>query len=253
MAFAEILDEECPDVVHIHAFTRAVSILLVRAAKQRGIPVFFTYHTPTVSCQRGTLMLWGKEVCDGVLSVRRCTSCSVESRAIAHSASVLMGYVPPRFARGLEKANLSGGIWTALRMLELVQARHEAFQALMREVDGVVALREWVRALMVRNGVPRSKITLSQHGLWVIRDEWGRQQKFDISGGRIRWSIDEAPNHERPSTRKGVPSMDDYEILNRTNSTCECSVHYEPPRQGNLCGLFRHTGDVFLTVEGEPN
>src|SRR5262249_2468968 len=59
-AFAQILDEECPDIVHIHAFTRAVSVLLVRAAKQRGLTVLFTYHTPTVSCQRGTLLLRGK-------------------------------------------------------------------------------------------------------------------------------------------------------------------------------------------------
>ena len=47
--------------------------------------------------------------------------------------------------------------------------------------------------------------------------------------------------------------MDDYEILNRTNSTCKCSVRYESPGQGNLRGSFRHTGEVFLTGEGEPN
>jgi Glycosyl transferase 4-like domain len=41
-AFAQILDEECPDAVHIHAFTRAASVLLVRAAKQRGLTVLFT-------------------------------------------------------------------------------------------------------------------------------------------------------------------------------------------------------------------
>jgi glycosyltransferase involved in cell wall biosynthesis len=35
----------------------------------------------------------------------------------------------------------------------------------MQEVDGIVALREWVRVLLVRNGVPTSKITLSPHGL----------------------------------------------------------------------------------------
>jgi glycosyltransferase involved in cell wall biosynthesis len=43
--------------------------------------------------------------------------------------------------------------------------RHAAFQALMEEVDGVVALAEWVRALLVLNGVPASKITFSRHGL----------------------------------------------------------------------------------------
>jgi glycosyltransferase involved in cell wall biosynthesis len=164
-AFGKILDEECPDVVHIHAFTRAASIALVRVSKRRGIPVFFTYHTPTVSCQRGTLMLWGREVCDGVLNVRRCTGCSIAARGVARPASVLLSYVPSWLTRGITKANLSGGLWTALRMRELIRSRHEAFHALMREVDGIIVPKEWVRSLLVRNGVPDSKITLSPHGL----------------------------------------------------------------------------------------
>lgn len=170
IAFAQILDEERPDAVHVHAFTRAVSVLLVRAAKQRRIPVFFTYHTPTVSCQRGTLMLWGKKVCDGVLGIRRCTSCSLESHGLPRWATSLLSHVPCRLARTLEKANLNGGMWTVLRMSALVRARHEAFRALMQEVDGVIALSEWVRTVLVRNGVPASKIILSQHGLPDVCD-----------------------------------------------------------------------------------
>jgi glycosyltransferase involved in cell wall biosynthesis len=57
--FSKILDEEQPDVLHLHAFTWGASLRLVRAAKQRQIPVVFTYHTPAVSCQRGTLMQGG--------------------------------------------------------------------------------------------------------------------------------------------------------------------------------------------------
>jgi hypothetical protein len=38
-----------------------VSLLIVRAAKASGIRVVFTYHTPTVSCPRGTMMLFGKD------------------------------------------------------------------------------------------------------------------------------------------------------------------------------------------------
>jgi hypothetical protein len=71
-AFARILDDEAPYVVHMHAFTRAVSLEILRFAKQRGIPTFFTYRTPTASSQRGALMLSGREVCDLVLDVRRC-------------------------------------------------------------------------------------------------------------------------------------------------------------------------------------
>jgi len=169
-AFAKILDEERPDAVHIHAFTRAVSVMLVRAAKRRGLPVFFTYHTPTVSCQRGTLMLWSKEMCDGVLEVRRCTSCSLESRGLPRWATGLLSYMPFRFARGLEKANLSGGIWTVLRMRELVRTRQRAFFAIMQEVDAIVTLSEWSRRVLVRNGVPAAKLSLLQHWLPSVRN-----------------------------------------------------------------------------------
>src|SRR5687768_3423529 len=48
--FALLLDAEQPDLVHLHALTRAVSVSLVDIAHQKGIPVIFTYHTPTVSC-----------------------------------------------------------------------------------------------------------------------------------------------------------------------------------------------------------
>jgi glycosyltransferase involved in cell wall biosynthesis len=163
--FGQVLDEERPDAVHVHAFTRAVSVLLVRAAKQRGLAVLFTYHTPTVSCQRGTLMLRGKEPCDGVLSVRRCTNCTLQAQGLPAPVANLLSCAPSSFVRPLEKIGLSGGIYTALRMPELVRARHAAIHALLREVDGIVALKEWVRALLVHNGVAASKIVLSEHGL----------------------------------------------------------------------------------------
>src|SRR5438309_8832873 len=72
-SFAAILDDETPDVVHLHAFTRGASLRLVQEAKGRGIPVVFSYHTPTVSCQRGTLLKWGQDPCDGRLDVRACS------------------------------------------------------------------------------------------------------------------------------------------------------------------------------------
>ncbi len=183
LGFTRILEEESPDIVHMHAFTRAVSVLLVRAAKERGIRVFFTYHTPTVSCQRGTLMLWGKEACDGVLHIRRCTDCSLSNQGLPRWASMPLSYVPSLFARMLKDANLSGGIWTAFRMADLIRVRCAAFQALIREVDGIVALREWVRELLVRNGVPRSKITLSTHGLV---DGNGRRALVDVEKVPLR-------------------------------------------------------------------
>src|ERR1043166_2662609 len=66
-AFGGILEEARPDLVHLHAFTHGASLRLVREAKKRKMPVIFNYHTPTVSCQRGTLLRWGAGGCEGVL------------------------------------------------------------------------------------------------------------------------------------------------------------------------------------------
>ena len=165
--FARILDDERPDVVHIHAFTRAVSVLLVQVAKQRGLPVFFTYHTPTVSCQRGTLMVFGKQTCDGALDVERCSTCSLHGLGMPISAAKLVSQQPKLVSYLLEAINLRGSVWTALRMPELIEVRHGSFRTLMQDVDKVIALSQWVRELLLCNGVPDGKIVNCPHGLPV--------------------------------------------------------------------------------------
>jgi glycosyltransferase involved in cell wall biosynthesis len=164
-AFGRILDYERPDVVHLHAFTRGVSVRLLGEAKRRGIPTIFTYHTPTVSCQRGTLMRWGTEVCDGRLDVSTCARCTLHSLGLSKVSSTVVGSLPMTIGRLLGAARLSGGCWTALRMTELVQLRQSAFRALLDEVDHVIALCQWAKDLLLRNGIPEAKITVSHHGL----------------------------------------------------------------------------------------
>ena len=68
--FQAVLDQFRPDVLHLHAFTSAVSATLAQSARSRRIPVVFTYHTPTVTCCRGTMLEWGSRVCDGEMRVK---------------------------------------------------------------------------------------------------------------------------------------------------------------------------------------
>src|SRR5262245_55727236 len=162
--FARILDEEQPDIVHLHAFTRGVSLRLIREAKRRGIKVIFSYHTPTVSCQRGTLLRWGTEVCDGKLKVSACAACALHSRGLSKTGSLILGNLP-KFACGLAQlAGLSGGIWTALRMAELVALRHATFRTMVEEVDQIIPHCQWTKDLLARNGFSGEKVTLSRYG-----------------------------------------------------------------------------------------
>jgi glycosyltransferase involved in cell wall biosynthesis len=163
--FAKILDREKPDVVHMHAFTRSISVLLAREAKRRGINLVFTYHTPTVSCQRGTMLRYGREVCDGILDRRTCTRCTLEGLGVNGTGGRMLSAVPRSLGHVLAAANLEGGIWTALRMTDLIQIRHDAFRQLMQESDVVITHSRWVKELLLRNGVPAQKVTLSSYGL----------------------------------------------------------------------------------------
>lgn len=163
--FNEILDRFRPDVLHLHAFTSAVSAPLAQSARSRGTPVVFTYHTATVTCCRGTMLEWGNRVCNGEMRVKRCARCMLHGKGLPEAASWLLGAVPETVGAFVGMAGLAGGFWTALRSTELVAVRHAAaMRFLSEESDHIFAVCEWARSVLVANGVPPGKITLSRQG-----------------------------------------------------------------------------------------
>lgn len=200
--FAKILDDEQPNIVHLHAFTRGVSLRIVREAKRRKIKVVFTYHTPTVSCQRGSLMRWGTEVCDGVLEVHRCAACTLHGLGLNQPIAQIVGSFPPSLSSLPGKCALRGGLWTALRMTELVALRHSAFRSLMLEVDRVVALCHWTKDLLLRNGVQSKKITISRHGISQISEGRGQKSKLCRKTAEVR---DQKSDYEIRRSKSEMP------------------------------------------------
>jgi glycosyltransferase involved in cell wall biosynthesis len=164
-AFERVLEATRPDLVHLHALTPGVSLRMARVVKRAGLPVVFTYHTPTVSCQRGTLLRWGTELCHGRLDVRQCTACSLESQGLKRGVAGMVSRIPPAAGRTIGNTGLSGGLWTVLRMTELLTLRQQSFRHFMEEVDQVISLCSWSTDVLLENGVPRKKILLCRHGL----------------------------------------------------------------------------------------
>lgn len=163
--FGDILDDVKPDIVHLHARTRGVSLRVAKAAKHRGLPVMLTYHTPTVSCLRGTLLRNGETVCDGVLNRSRCAACVLQKHGAPKALASVASHLPPSVGRAVAKTGRGGGVWTALRMSSLVEQAHDAIRELFETVDHIVAVCEWVRDVLVRNDVSSSKIAVSRQGL----------------------------------------------------------------------------------------
>ncbi|WP_392534628.1 glycosyltransferase [Nostoc sp. C117] len=165
LEFSRILETEQPDLLHLHAFTSGVSLGLVQAAKERKIPVVFTYHTPTVSCLRGTLMQWGTDICDGKVDLKTCSQCTLQGLGLDRTSAKAIASLSPQVGRWLGNLNLQGGAWTALRMTELVSLRHTVLHTLLSEVDHIVAVCDWVKHVLLVNHVPAKKITVIRQGL----------------------------------------------------------------------------------------
>lgn len=180
-AFGRTVDDVKPDVVHLHALTRACSIRLVEEAHARRIPVVFTYHTPTVSCVQGTLIECGDAVCDGRMEVARCTTCTLHRHGIDRRLARLVAHAPAMV--GTLGRELGGRPGTALQMPTLVQHAHATVRQLFREVDRIVALRQWVVDLLAINGVDPDRIFRSQH---TLCQPPSRPQRRDRVPGPLR-------------------------------------------------------------------
>ena len=197
-SFGIVLDKFRPEIVHLHGMTSAISVLLAAEAVRREIPIVFNYHTPTVSCVRGTLLRWGTEICDGVLDARICSACSLTSRGVSRAAASLTAGAPAFLGRALARSGLSGGVWTALRTPELTALRIDAFHRMMSMVQRVFALCNWSRELLIRNAIPGDRIVLCRQGIvWTpVQSAVGSPQR----GPALRFAF-----LGRLDTTKGAP------------------------------------------------
>jgi glycosyltransferase involved in cell wall biosynthesis len=161
--FRAVLRKTRPRIVHLHARTSAISERLIDAAHDAGAAVVFTYHTPTVSCARGTMMLFGEQPCDGIIEPKRCTACALAALGVPKSFARFVAVAPNALAAGTRALD-----WEQLSFLRipgLIAGSRRSFYDFIRNVDHVVAVCQWVRAVLERNGVPPERITLSRQGL----------------------------------------------------------------------------------------
>lgn len=163
--FRALLEKLRPRVVHLHSRTAAVSERLVDAAHDVGASVVFTYHSPTASCARGTMMLFGSEPCDGVIQQKRCTTCALAALGVPKPVAGLVAVIPGALSARAADFIGDNKALARLRIPALIAAGGRSFHDFIAKVDHVVAVCKWVREVLERNGVPAEKLTLSRQGI----------------------------------------------------------------------------------------
>jgi glycosyltransferase involved in cell wall biosynthesis len=180
--FARIVERVRPKIVHLHARTAAVSERLMDVAHAAGAAVVFTYHTPTASCVRGTMLLFGETPCDGRVGVRRCTACALAGLGAPRAAAWAAASLPEPVKR-LAAPPAATGAAARLAVPQLMADAEARILAFLAKADHVVAVADWVRDILRRNGVDERKLSLSRQGVDLARDPAPRTAR---SSGPLR-------------------------------------------------------------------
>lgn len=178
--FGQALDAIQPDIVHFHALTATASLAAMREAAQRQVPVVMTYHTPTVTCLRGTMLRWGTAPCNGQMQAVLCAACTLQGKGLPKWLARLLALIPETVSQFAAR-QLPSKLATVLGMRWLTSIRHRAVRSAFDLCQYVVSPCNWVSKVLILNGVPASKLVLSRQGLSPSSVSHEREQRFDSS------------------------------------------------------------------------
>ena len=156
--FRDFLSTQQFDVVHAHPLTANQFLGYLKVCKEQEIPVIMTYHTPTLSCGRGDLLLYGREPCDGEMRQQRCTACILQQKGLPLFVSRVFATLPGLSI--MEKIAPVGKLRSLFSIPRQVRQNRKSFQQLRRLVCHWVAVSKWVKKVLEINGVPEGSITV---------------------------------------------------------------------------------------------
>jgi glycosyltransferase involved in cell wall biosynthesis len=154
-----------PDIVHLHTFVTGLGLAESKAAKAAGARVIVTTHSSSLGyiCQRGTLMRWGTQLCDGVTAPGKCAACALQHRGLPKPLARAAAAVPAAFGRITSR--VPGKLGTALAMRSLIRRNQALQQELLATVDKLVLLTQRALDTVARNGAPAGKLYLNRLGV----------------------------------------------------------------------------------------
>jgi glycosyltransferase involved in cell wall biosynthesis len=150
-----------PDLVHVHTLTEGLELEEVRVICSLGLPIVMTAHLPGLFCMRGTMMRWGREVCDGLMLTHRCSACHLHGQGLPRPLARCLGALPPSLS-GTLGALLPRRLGTAAAMPALAEQRCQRAREILGKCTTIVAVCRWLYEALLRNGVPAGKLILSR-------------------------------------------------------------------------------------------
>ena len=169
--FHQWIRRQQPDVVHFHTFVTGVGPYEIDAARSTGARLVATTHSGALGflCQRGTMMRWGRELCDGEVTASKCAACALQHRRVPRPLADALGLVPPTIARAAR--HIPGRVGTVLAMPDLIARNLDLQRRMLTQVDAFVVLTEWARQVVTANDGDGGSVVLNRLGVRATREQ----------------------------------------------------------------------------------
>ncbi len=166
-----LLQELEPDIfVVVNFYT--ISLAVVEAAKELGIPVAHVATDFVPVCRRGTFIRWDGRSCEAGESIQSCAACFVSHRGLGRAGAALLNKLPEETAVRWAKRSLSGNGATPLRVfqpywrhVQVMEERLEALRPLRHQIDLVLTPTQKTRDIFVANGFKSEQVLLQPFGV----------------------------------------------------------------------------------------
>ena len=154
-----------PDLLHLHTWSHSAGREEFRTARRRGLPVVFTFHNFSPVCATDTLMRNGSHPCDGVIRKFACSSCYLHNRGFTRLEAVVLASASALFSPFFQAPDSSQRWRTLASMFAGFSNRRKELVELSREAAALVAPADFLRDVLIRNGVAPEKIVVSRQGV----------------------------------------------------------------------------------------
>lgn len=164
-AFVAWLGRRPRGIYHQHSWTTNCGAQHLRAAKELGFKTVLTIHVAGVTCLRGTMLEFGRTVCDGGVAPRRCAACWSQGRGLPRLAARALGHVPHAVGRTAYRCGIQNRAVTAFAAREIAAVRRRQIAVMAETADRIVVVAGWLKDVLSRNGIFGEKVVLSRQGV----------------------------------------------------------------------------------------
>jgi glycosyltransferase involved in cell wall biosynthesis len=159
--YTQFLLNEQPDIVHFHELAAGSGINLahIKAAKKSGAKVIMTFHLAGYSCKTGTLVYKGRELCNGVINLKKCSICYLHSKGYSLTGPLLVYSSALMYQLNIDTSKCKSRIGTAFATVPLLAQLKKNLHDLVDSCDRVVSITHWYKRVLLENGVQEEKIS----------------------------------------------------------------------------------------------